>query len=93
MQHVHVLMQQVHISVVGFLWRDACDTSQHYLGDRQHVPSPLFSSGAGQLLSHVLVTSKAELPELCVGGTWETAASCDTDCEQLRIAPLTSSCT
>lgn len=52
--------------------------TQHYLGDRQHILMPLFSSGAGELLTHVLVTSKSELPELAVEGTQEMTASCDT---------------
>lgn len=53
-------------------------SSQHYLGDKQHILMPLFSSGAGELLTRVLVTSKAELPELAVGGAQEMTASCDT---------------
>lgn len=48
-------------------------------GDRQHILTPLFSSGAGELLTHVLLTSKAELAELAVGGTRGTSASCDTE--------------
>lgn len=53
--------------------------SQHYLGDRQHILTPLSSSGAGELLTPVLLTSKAELAELVVGGTQDTTASCDME--------------
>lgn len=70
---------QVHVSVWVFTGEMHVHISQHYLGDRQHIPTPLFSSGAGELLGRVLVTSKAELPELPVGGTQEMTASCDTD--------------
>lgn len=68
-------------------------SSQHYLGDRQHILTPLFSSGAGELLPLVLVNLKSWITwagcwrnrgHVCQWhGTW-AAENC-TPCSQLYV--------